>query len=86
MESVRHLHRSWSGCRSRNVNGEEYILLMVARLVAGETYNYTVRFQLLMVNNSTRVALFVFSEEYIAGKVMPIRTLPETGNLFNNTR
>ena len=59
---------------SRNPNGEAYVLgTTVNTLSPMSTANYTLNFQLPMINNNTKLFVVMFSKDYIASKERDIQ-------------
>jgi uncharacterized membrane protein len=60
---------------SRNPSGQDYILSQSMNatmgppiLLPGTSYNYTLPYQLPLVNNNTKIYIFAFSPDYVAAK------------------
>ena len=58
---------------SRSPNNEAYVLGTTVNTLAPMSYhNYQLDYRLPMINNSTKIFVFVFSKDYIAGKKLNI--------------
>jgi len=61
---------------SRSPNSEGYAMgSLLPQLAAESTRNYTVNFQLPLVNNKTRILIFAFSKDYITSNVIELSQL-----------
>ena len=61
---------------AENPNNEGYALgSLLPQLTAESTRNYTVNFQLPLVNNNTRILIFAFSKDYITSNVIELSQL-----------
>jgi|GEM_PF-975608 uncharacterized membrane protein len=72
---------------SRDPSGESYLLSQSMNatsgpqfLLPGESYNYTLQYQLQLVGNNTRMYIFAFSPDYIATKEYAIDLVPPASN------
>jgi len=61
---------------SRSPNNEGYVLgSSLPQLAADSTRNYTVNFQLPLVNNRTKIVIFAFSKDYITSNTIVLSHL-----------
>ncbi len=62
---------------SRNPSNEGYVLGSMQKVLApGETYNYTVSYQLPVIDNNTRIFIIAFSKDYYATNSLRLALAP----------